>query len=83
VAVKVPVAGVVEIEAAELEPRPPVVGSGGQIAAEEVDRHVALALALERRGTRCHVRVDGTLGLEMNSGQEPRQEPRRDGAAEP
>jgi hypothetical protein len=83
VAVQVPVAGVVEIEAAKLQPGLPVVGSGGQVAAEEIDRHVALAFTLERRGAWCHVRVDRALCLELNRGEEPRHQPPRDGAAEP
>ena len=56
VAVQVPLAGVVKVEAAELEPGPAVVGSGGEIAAEEVDGHLPLALrAPEPRpaGRRC------------------------------
>ena len=62
VAVEVPVAGVEEVEAAELEPGPPVVGGGGEVVAQEVDGHLALALALERGGAGGHVGIDGGLG---------------------
>ena len=47
VPVQVPVPGVVEIETAELEPGPAVVRRGREVAAEEVDRHVPLAFALQ------------------------------------
>ena len=47
---QVPVAGVGQVEPAELEPRPSVVGRRGEVLAQQVDRHLALALALEGGG---------------------------------
>ncbi len=61
-----PVARIIEIEAAKLQPRLPVVRRGGQVVAQEVDSHLALALALERGGARRHVRIDGGLGVEAS-----------------
>ena len=72
VAVEVPVARVEQIEAAELEPGSAVVGGGGEIAAEQVDGHLALALPLEGGGPGRHVRVDGRLGAERPSAQAQR-----------
>ena len=79
--VGMPIAGVVEVKAAELEPRPAVIGSRREIAAEEVDRHVALALALEGRRARSDVGVDGAL--RRRPGGHECQERRRDDAAQP
>ena len=63
VAVRVPIAGVVQIEASELQPGPAVVGRGGEVAAQQVDGHLALALALEGGGAGGHVGIDGALGV--------------------
>jgi hypothetical protein len=60
-AVQVPVAGIEEVEPAKLQPGPPIVGRRGEVVAQEVDGHLALALALERGRSRGHVRVDGAL----------------------
>ena len=64
VAVEVPVAGIEQVEAAELEPGPPVVGGGGEIVAQQVDGHLPLALALERGRAGRHVGIDGALGAD-------------------
>jgi hypothetical protein len=61
-ALEVPVACIEKVEAAQLEPGPPIVGSGGEVATQEVDSHLALSTALEGSSARCHVRIDGGLG---------------------
>ena len=82
VPVRVPVAGVVEIETAELEPGPAVVRRSREVAAEEVDRHVALAFALQGGRARGDVGIDGGLG-QAEGGRTQHQESRRECAAQP
>ena len=82
VPVDVPVAGIVEIETAELEPCPAVVRRRREVAAEQVDRHVALALAFQRGRAGSDVGIDGTLRRRHGHGQE-REKTRRECAAQP
>ena len=73
-----------EIEAAELEPGPAVVRRSGEVAAEEADRHVALALALQGGRARGDVGIDGAPGPrpQAEAGHSTGEPPRRRGAAQ-
>ena len=66
VALEVPVSCIEKVEAAELKPGPPIIGSSGQIAAEQSDRQSALTGALEGSRPRSHVGVDSRLGTYLS-----------------
>ena len=74
VPVDVPVARVEQVEPAELEPGAAIVWGRRQIVAQQVDRHLALAFPLERRGAWGDIRIDGALGGHRGARGEEEQE---------
>jgi hypothetical protein len=62
-ALKMPVACIEKVEAAQLEPGPPIFRGRGQVPPEEIDGQLAIAALLQRRCARCHGWINGTLSV--------------------
>ena len=55
-----------QVETAELKPGSPVVGSGGEVAAQQTDGLSSLSGPLEGRGPRRHVGVYRSLPAQLS-----------------
>jgi len=71
---QVPLTGIEQIEAAELESGSPIIGGRREVAAQKVYGHLALPAPLQGRRAWGDIRIDGGLGVEPS-----RRVPQREG----
>ena len=68
---QMPVAGVEQIESAQLEPGSSIIGSSGEVPAEQVDGHLPFAAPLQGGGFGRDVGIDCSLSPKSSGRQRP------------
>ena len=66
---QVPVAGVEQVESAQLEPGSSIIGGGGEVPAQQIDGHLPFPAPLQCGRFGRHIGVDRGLGPESSRGQ--------------